>query len=92
MLGLDWSTDMAEARQVLGSDRVIQGNVDPAVLFASEACPNFYLTISVHRGRLYTNPLYLPIHVPCLPPVKPSGLAYHLCMLHRHPAHAPPPA
>ena len=45
VLGLDWSTDMAEARQVLGSDRVIQGNADPAVLFASEACPKFCLTI-----------------------------------------------
>ena len=36
VLGLDWSTDMAEARSVLGHDRVLQGNVDPAVLFASE--------------------------------------------------------
>lgn len=36
VLGLDWSTDMAEARAVLGPDRVLQGNMDPAVLFASE--------------------------------------------------------
>ena len=36
VLGLDWSTDMAQARSVLGNDRVLQGNVDPAVLFASE--------------------------------------------------------
>ena len=39
VLGLDWSTDMAEARSVLGHDRVLQGNVDPAVLFASEVSP-----------------------------------------------------
>ena len=39
VLGLDWSTDMAEARAVLGPDRVLQGNVDPAVLFASEVSP-----------------------------------------------------
>lgn len=37
VLGLDWSTELAEARAVLGSNRVLQGNVDPAVLFASEA-------------------------------------------------------
>ena len=36
VLGLDWSTDMAEARAALGPDRVLQGNVDPALLFASE--------------------------------------------------------
>ena len=36
VLGLDWSTDMAQARSVLGNGRVLQGNVDPAVLFASE--------------------------------------------------------
>ena len=39
VLGLDWSTDMAEARAVLGPERVLQGNVDPAVLFASEVSP-----------------------------------------------------
>lgn len=43
VLGLDWSTDMAEARAVLGPDRVLQGNVDPAVLFASEVSPALLL-------------------------------------------------
>ena len=89
VLGLDWSTDIAEARQVLGSDRVIQGNVDPAVLFASEACPKLCVTISMHSGRLDTNPLYLPLHLPCPPSVKSSGLVDHLCMLYKHPAQAP---
>lgn len=37
VLGLDWNTDMAEARKMF-PDRVLQGNVDPMVLFGSEAC------------------------------------------------------
>ena len=36
VIGLDWKTDMGEARQLLGRDRVLQGNVDPMILFAPE--------------------------------------------------------
>ena len=36
VIGLDWHTGMAEARQMLGSGRVLQGNVDPMMLFAPE--------------------------------------------------------
>lgn len=36
VIGLDWSTDMAEARMVFGPDRVLQGNMDPMYLFANE--------------------------------------------------------
>jgi len=36
VIGLDWSTNMAEARDVLGPERVLQGNMDPMYLFASE--------------------------------------------------------
>lgn len=36
VIGLDWSTSMAEARSVFGPDRVLQGNMDPMYLFASE--------------------------------------------------------
>ena len=35
VIGLDWNTDMARARETLGSAKV-QGNVDPMVLFAPE--------------------------------------------------------
>ena len=34
--GLDWNTSMAEAREVLGPDRVLQGNMDPMYLFAGK--------------------------------------------------------
>ena len=37
VISLDWSTDMAGARKLLGADRRVQGNVDPTVLFGSEA-------------------------------------------------------
>ena len=34
IVGLDWRVDMAEARQMLGPDRVVQGNMDPVSLLA----------------------------------------------------------
>ncbi|KAL3696733.1 hypothetical protein R1sor_010809 [Riccia sorocarpa] len=36
VIGLDWSTEMQEARKTFGTNRVLQGNVDPMVLFGSE--------------------------------------------------------
>lgn len=33
VLGLDWGTSMADARQQLGAEQCIQGNVDPMILF-----------------------------------------------------------
>jgi len=34
-LGLDWTTDLAQARQRVGDRVALQGNLDPAVLYAS---------------------------------------------------------
>mmetsp|Transcript_12003 Transcript_12003/g.30810 ORF Transcript_12003/g.30810 Transcript_12003/m.30810 type:complete len:389 (-) Transcript_12003:65-1231(-) len=36
VLGLDWHVDMGVARSTLGADTILQGNVDPMVLFAKE--------------------------------------------------------
>jgi uroporphyrinogen decarboxylase len=36
-LGLDWSTDIAQARRRVGDRVALQGNLDPAVLYASPA-------------------------------------------------------
>jgi uroporphyrinogen decarboxylase len=37
VIGLDWTVDMADARRRLGPNVSVQGNVDPVVLFASDA-------------------------------------------------------
>ena len=37
MISLDWACDMAHAREVLGQERLVQGNIDPTVLMGSEA-------------------------------------------------------
>jgi len=34
-IGVDWQIDMARARQLVGENRTIQGNLDPCVLYAS---------------------------------------------------------
>jgi uroporphyrinogen decarboxylase len=36
VISLDWACDMRLARQTLGEERVVQGNVDPTVLLGSE--------------------------------------------------------
>lgn len=36
VIGLDWECTMAGARQAIGSNRTLQGNVDPMVLFGTE--------------------------------------------------------
>lgn len=36
-LGLDWTTDISIARQLVGDKVGLQGNMDPSVLYASEA-------------------------------------------------------
>ncbi len=35
VMGLDWHVDLGKARDVLGPDMAVQGNLDPTVLFAS---------------------------------------------------------
>ncbi len=37
VMGLDWRTPIDEARQRLGADTVVQGNLDPALVFAGSA-------------------------------------------------------
>ena len=36
-VGLDWTTDPAEARRIVGGRCALQGNLDPAVLFGGDA-------------------------------------------------------
>jgi len=46
MIQLDWGTDMKNARQRLGADRRVAGNIDPTMLFGSEA----QITELVHQN------------------------------------------
>ena len=36
IISVDWTVDMAEARQRLGKEMKVQGNIDPGVLFGSQ--------------------------------------------------------
>jgi uroporphyrinogen decarboxylase len=36
-LGIDWTTDLAHARRAIGDSKALQGNLDPACLYASPA-------------------------------------------------------
>lgn len=35
-IGLDWNMDIAESRSLIGSDKTLQGNLDPCVLYSKE--------------------------------------------------------
>jgi uroporphyrinogen decarboxylase len=37
VLGVDWTVNLARARETVGATKALQGNLDPAVLFADAA-------------------------------------------------------
>ena len=37
VIGLDWTIDLAEAKALVGEDVALQGNIDPALLYTTEA-------------------------------------------------------
>eukprot|EP00899_Mesostigma_viride_P013057 jgi/Mesvir1/21752/Mv04157-RA.1 len=52
VVGVDWTVDMADARTRLGHDVALQGNVDPAVLFATpEAIEDAIKDVLTKAGR-----------------------------------------
>ncbi len=46
VIGLDWNMDIIESRKLTGPDKVLQGNLDPAVLYGS------YKEIETHTHRM----------------------------------------
>ena len=44
-VGVDWTIDLLQAREAVGPDTALQGNLDPSVLFGSEEI----ITCEVHR-------------------------------------------
>lgn len=80
-LGVDWTTDLAEARRLTGDRKALQGNLDPAVLYASAA------TIKAEVGRVLESYGKGPGHVFNLghgihPDVQPENAAAMIAAVH----------
>lgn len=56
-LGVDWTTDLGDARQLVGDRKSLQGNLDPAILYASPE------TIRTEVGRVLASYGKGPGHV-----------------------------
>lgn len=50
IVSVDWTVDMAEARQRLGSDMNVQGNMDPGVLFGSQDFIRDRILDTIHKA------------------------------------------
>ncbi|KAA8492826.1 Uroporphyrinogen decarboxylase [Porphyridium purpureum] len=50
VVSLDWTIDMAEARARLGPDVKVQGNMDPAVLYADKAAIEARILDTIHKA------------------------------------------
>ncbi|MCC0178023.1 uroporphyrinogen decarboxylase [Waterburya agarophytonicola K14] len=50
IISLDWTVDMAEARQKLGKDVKVQGNIDPGVLFGSQELIRDRIINTIHKA------------------------------------------
>ncbi len=80
-LGVDWTTDLADARRLAGDRKALQGNLDPAVLYASPA------TIRAEVGRVLESYGRGSGHVFNLghgihPDVKPENAAAMIAAVH----------
>jgi uroporphyrinogen decarboxylase len=58
VIGLDWRVDLAQARQRLGADVAVQGNLDPAALLASipelrEKARRILAQVGGHPGHIF---------------------------------------
>jgi len=51
IISLDWTVDLAEARQRLGQDTKVQGNVDPGVLFGSKEFIRDRVLETIRKGE-----------------------------------------
>jgi uroporphyrinogen decarboxylase len=50
IISVDWTMDMAEAKQRLGKDMKVQGNIDPGVLFGSADFIKQRIHDTVHKA------------------------------------------
>jgi len=55
VISIDWAVDMTTARQTLGAERRVQGNIDPTVLFGSDE----QITQAVHSCVAKAGPRHI---------------------------------
>ncbi|CAI5985604.1 unnamed protein product [Closterium sp. NIES-64] len=81
VVSVDWTVDMAEARERIGKDIGVQGNVDPAILFGSKETITARIHETVAKAGSHKHILNLGHATPTMGAV-PPGLAL-IQYLHR---------
>ena len=83
VMGLDWRTPIDEARRRLGADTVVQGNLDPALVFAG-AGPMLESAADI-LGRNAGNPGHIfNLGHGVMPTTDPGLLAQLVAFVHEH--------
>ena len=82
-LGLDWTTDLDDARLRVGSQVALQGNLDPCVLYASpatirEQVATLLADFGPHDGHVFN------LGHGILPDVNPDHAAAMIAAVHEH--------
>lgn len=57
-IGLDWKTGILEADNKLGNKFCLQGNIDPAILFANKEAIKHYTEIAISEGKKATSHIF----------------------------------
>lgn len=83
VIGLDWRTPIDEARRRLGPDTVVQGNLDPALVFAGEApmlasAADILARNARHPGHIFN------LGHGVMPTTDPGLLAQLVAYVHEH--------
>jgi uroporphyrinogen decarboxylase len=84
VVGVDWRTALGEARRVLGPGKAVQGNLDPAALFAPRA------ELTRHATAVLAEAGPAPGHIFNLghgiwPDTDPDAVARLVDLVHEHP-------
>eukprot|EP00762_Andalucia_godoyi_P007875 ANDGO_01296.mRNA.1 Uroporphyrinogen decarboxylase len=76
VIGVDWTIDLGEARKLVGEHKLLQGNMDPCVLYASadvirKEVRRILVSHGTHRGLIFNlghgmHPEHNPEHVAIL--------------------------
>lgn len=81
-IGLDWTMNLKEARKIVGKNAALQGNLDPACLYADEQTIEKAVIETLEQYGNGSGHIFNLGHG-ILPDVDPEKLAYMLNVLHR---------